>query len=105
MGDVINFFAEKVKRNQRANKTKQAMNINRALCSGGKASSSQYVNWQSYEAMLEDIYKLLRSGEIKPAGMMLIFNTEDSFHYFMRGFEPGDAIETMADISEDLENY
>ena len=105
MSDVIDFAAHALTRKQHASKTAQALNVNRALCSGGQSSSGQYVNYQSYEAMLEDIYKMLRAGEIKPTGMILVFNTEDSFHYFMRGFAPTDAIDTMADVAEDLENY
>lgn len=105
MGDVIDFAKHALTRRRNANRAAQALNINRALCSGGRSSSGQFVNYQSYEAMLEDAYKLLRAGEIKPTGMILVFNTEDSFHYFMRGFAPTDAIDTMADVAEDLENY
>lgn len=105
MGDVIDFAKEKLRRSQRRPKVQQTLNANRALCSGGTASTGRLMNWQSYEEMLEDIYKMLRAGEIKPTGMILIFNGETSYHYFMRGFEPAAAIDTMADVAEDLENY
>lgn len=105
MGDVINFAEHALTRRRHKNRLAQAVSINRALCSGGKPASGQYMNYQSYEAMLEDVYKLVRSGEIKPKGMILIFNGETDYHYFMRGFAPTDAIDTMADVAEDLENY